>query len=108
MNAGAAAFLHLRNAGIVTIVAFELRWGVKEDRVARGRFEAVPLFRHHMEQDRFIERLDHPQIFPNERDVVPINRSQVAKTKFLKQHAAVQTSLEAFLELNQEPFGRIA
>ena len=42
------------------------------------------------------------------RQVVAVDRADVAEAELLEEHAAVQAGLDAVLELRQEPLDRVA
>ena len=53
------------HANDLVVMAFELRRRVEQYRVFGGRLEAVALFGDHVEQNRSLDLLDHPQILPH-------------------------------------------
>ena len=81
---------------------------VKVHRVVGGRLKAVTLFGHHVQQHRAGHILDHRQVLAQLRNAVAVDRADVAEAELLEEHAAVQAGLDRFLDLRQEPLGRVA
>src|SRR5262249_3682372 len=81
---------------------------VEKDRILGGWLEPMAFFGDDVEQDRPLQVLHHLQVLAEERNVVAVDRTQVAEAQFLEHHAAVQPRFDALFELRQEPLDRIA
>ncbi len=82
--------------------------GVEGGGIFRGRLESMALFGHDVQHDGQIEVAGHPQVFLQLRDIVAVDRPDVAETEPLEEHAAEQARLDGILDLGKKPFGRIA
>ena len=81
---------------------------MKVNRIFGSGFEPVPLLRDHVQQNRTVDFTDHFQILFDNSDVMPVNRTEIFKSKLFEHHAAMQASLDAFFYLEQQPFRWIA
>jgi len=78
------------NSTVEPFLRHERGWRVEHDRVFDGGLEAVPFFCHHVEQHGLLGVAGHGQVFLKLADVVPVDRTHVAKPQFVKQHPAQQ------------------
>ncbi len=91
-------------------LAFALKDGgrVELHRVDAGRLEPVPLLGEDVQQHGALEVLHQLEIAPQARQVVAVDRADVAKAHFLEQHAAVEERFDRVFEVPQHRLGRLA
>ena len=61
-----------------------------------------------MQERRTLLVLDHLEVFPQETNIVSIDRSDVLESEFFEEHAPDHTGLDPLFDLGQEFLGRIA
>ncbi len=77
-------------------------------RILLGRLKAVPLLGHDVQQHRASILLGQLQVFPQLRNAMAVDRTNVVETQLLEEHSAVQTSFHRILDQRQESLHRIA
>ena len=73
----------------------EDRRRVVRHRVVAGLRHAVALVGQHVQQDRAVLVLDVAQPAAQRRQIVAVDRAEVAEAQFLEQHAAGEERLQA-------------
>ncbi len=69
------------------------------DRVGAGLRHSLAFLREHMQKHRSLLILHVAQPAPERRQIVSVDRAEVAEAQFLEEHAAGEERLQAILEL---------